>query len=101
MYTVSGVFPPNTQAGLKRAGVSVDNYFRPGFVLYGIPIGDPRFVKHHLGLKVKDISKQVDEFLEVLQDEGPVIWTVLKSSIVMKMDYQLAFCIIEINNIYF
>ena len=32
------------------------------------------------------------ELLEVLQGEGQAIWTVLRSSTIMKLDYHLALC---------
>ena len=93
VYTGSEVLHPGTPAGLRIAGTRVaGEEFLPGFVLYGIPIGDSRFVKHHLALKVQEIAKQVDDVLEVLDGEGQAIWTVLRSSTLMKLDYHLGLC---------
>ena len=60
--------------------------------MYGIPVGEPEFVKHHLSLKVQEVEKEVNEVLEVLQGEGQAIWTVIRSSTLMKMDYHLSLC---------
>ena len=50
VFTWSGELPPSTPEGLARAGTIVDEDFVPGFVLYGIPVGDTRYVKLHLFL---------------------------------------------------
>jgi hypothetical protein len=51
-----------------------------GFDLYGIPIGESRFVKHPMSLKIAEVAKEVREVLEVLPGEGHAIWTVLRSA---------------------
>ena len=84
--------PPNTPADLPRAGTVVDGEFLPGFMMYGIPIGDRRYVKHQLALKVQGVGKEVEQVLKVLQGEGQAIWTVARSSTLMKLDYHLALC---------
>ena len=53
VFTWSGTLPANTPKGLGRAGVLVNDEFLPGFVIYGIPVGDSRYVKHELAKKVK------------------------------------------------
>ena len=92
VYTFTGVLPAGTPAGLTRAGTVVGGEFLSGFVLYGIPVGESRFVKHHLSLKVEEVAREVREVLEVLQGEGQAIWTVLRSSTIMKLDYHMALC---------
>jgi hypothetical protein len=92
VYTITGVLPAGTPEGLTRAGTVVGGEFLSGFVLYGIPVGESRFVKHHLSLKVQEVAREVREVLEVLQGEGQAIWTVLRSSTIMKLDYHLALC---------
>jgi hypothetical protein len=54
--------------------------FLSGFDLYGIPIGESRFVKHPMSLKIAEVAKEVREVLEVLPGEGHAIWTVLRSA---------------------
>ena len=90
VFTWTGVLPPNTPQGLAQAGTWIGEDFIP--VLYGIPVGYGRYVKHHLSLKVKEVAREVEQILEVLQDEGQAIWTVARSSTIMKLDYHLALC---------
>ena len=92
VYTSSGVLPAGTPEGLTRAGAVVGDEFLSGFVLYGVPVGEPRFVQHQLSLKVQDVAREVQEVLEVLQGEGQAIWTVIRSSTIMKLDYHLSLC---------
>ena len=92
VYTQSGVLPPGTPDGLARAGTMVGDEFLPGFTLYGIPIGDSRYVKHHLHLKVQEVAREVEQVQRVLQGEGQAIWTILRSSTLMKLDYHLSLC---------
>ena len=70
----------------------VDGEFLPGFVLYGVLVGDSRYVKHQLNLKVQEVGGDVEQVLKVLQGEGHAIWTVARSSTIMKLDYHLALC---------
>ena len=92
VYTATGVLPAGTPASVARAGAVVDGVFLPGFVMYGIPIGDSSFVKHKLALKVQEVAREVDQVLTVLQGEGQAIWSVIRSSTIMKLDYHLALC---------
>ena len=92
MHTATGVLPPETPAGLARAGTVVDGVFLPGFIMYGIPIGDSRFVKHKLSLKLEEVAREVEQVITVLQGEGQAIWSVIRSSTIMKLDYHLALC---------
>ena len=92
VFTWSGVLPPNTPEGLARAGSMIDQEFLPGFIIYGIPVGDRRYVKHHLALKVQAVAREVGQVLKVLQGEGQAIWTVARASTLMKLDYHLALC---------
>ena len=92
VYTSTGVLPAGTPAGLARAGTEVGGVFLAGFVLYGIPVGEPSFVKHHLSLKVHEVTMEIQNILEVLQGEGQAIWTIIRSSTIMKMDYHMALC---------
>ena len=87
VFSATGVLPPGTPPGLARAGTVVDGVFLPGFVMYGIPIGDSRFVKHKLALKVQEVTREVEQVLTVLQGEGQAIWSVIRSSTIMKLDY--------------
>jgi hypothetical protein len=41
--------------GMVRAGVQVEDKFCKGFLLYGAPIGEPRYVGHMLQEQAKEI----------------------------------------------
>ena len=77
---------------VTMAGTMADGQFLPGFMLYGIPVGDSRYVKHHLRLKVEEVGREVEQILAVLKGEGQAIWTVARASTIMKLDYHLALC---------
>ena len=51
-------------------------HFEPGFLLYGIPVGSKAYVRHHLNLKVIEVTRGVEQVLETLEGEGQSIWTV-------------------------
>ena len=51
-----------------------------------------KYVRHHLTLKVKEIAKEVGEILEVMEGEGQAVWTVARSSTIMKLDYHISLC---------
>ena len=65
------MLPEKTTQGLAQAGTLVGEDFLPGFVLYGIPVGNGRYVKHHLSLKVKDVAGEVEQILNVLSGQWP------------------------------
>ena len=77
---------------LTRAGTMVYGVFQAGFICYGIPVGTRVYVQHHLHLKVQDVAREVGEVLEVLKGEGQAIWTVARSSTLMKLDYHIYLC---------
>ena len=87
-----GELPAGTPPGLARAGTLLDGTFQPGFILYGIPVGTPAYVRHHLGLKVQEVAGEVEQVLNVLEGEGQAIWTIARASTVMKLDYHLSLC---------
>ena len=77
---------------LTRAGTMVEGEFRPGFICYGIPVGTREYVRHHLSLKVQEVAREVEEVLSTLEGEGQAIWTVARSSTLMKLDYHISLC---------
>ena len=78
--------------GLTRAGTMVGDHFEPGFLLYGIPVGSKAYVRHHLNLKVIEVTREVEQVLETLEGEGQSIWTVARASTLMKLDYHISLC---------
>ena len=92
VFTWSGQLPLSTPPGYPRAGTMVDGEFLPGFLCYGIPVGTPGYVRHHLDVKVQGIGKEVQEIVKVLEEEGQAIWTIARASTAMKLDYHLSLC---------
>ena len=59
---------------------------------YGIPVGSPQYVRHELSVKVHEVAKEVEKIVSVMEGEGQAIWTILRSSTAMKLDYHLSLC---------
>ena len=58
VFSWSGLLPPEAPPDMKIAGVTLDNAFHPGMVVYRIPIGSDPYVQHMLeeaGLQ-KDVN---------------------------------------------
>ena len=49
-------------------------------------------MRHHLHFKVQDVVREVKEVMETLEGEGQAIWTVARSSTLMKLDYHISLC---------
>ena len=92
VFTWSGQLPWNAPAEYPRAGTVVDGEFLPGFLCYGIPVGTPGYVRHHLAAKVQQVGREVTEIVNVLEGEGQAIWTIARASTAMKLDYHLSLC---------
>ena len=43
--------------GLTREGVTVDGFFEPGCLCFGVPIGTQKYVEYMLDRKIEDIAK--------------------------------------------
>ena len=92
VFTWDDELPPSTPAGYPKAGKTVDGQFLPGFMCYGIPVGSPQYVRHELSVKVQEVAKEVEKIVSVMEGEGQAIWTILRSSTAMKLDYHLSLC---------
>ena len=76
--------------GMKRAGVTLEEGFAPGFICYGIPIGSPEYVNHMLKIKAQEVVQEVEEITDILGDDSQALWVVLHRSVAHKMDYHLS-----------
>ena len=43
-------------------------------------------------MKVQEVAKEVEKIVSVMEGEGQAIWTILRSSTAMKLDYHLSLC---------
>ena len=67
----------------------MEGVFQPDFICYGIPVGSKSYVKHHLSLKVQEVTREVGEVLTTLgRPSGR--WP--GSSPLMKLDYHISLC---------
>ena len=89
VFSWSGVLPPRTTAGLRRAGEDVDGVFEPGFICYGVPIGTDKYVHHMMNKKVDEVAQGAKKCWEVLGEEKQSLWTVLRLSLSQQLDYWL------------
>ena len=89
VFSWSGVLPPSTTAGLRRAGEEVDGVFEPGFVCYGVPIGSDNYVLHMMNKKVEEVALGARNCCSVLGEEKQSLWTVLRLSLSQQLDYWL------------
>ena len=65
VFSWTGVLPPEAPPGVKLAGVTSDNTFYLGMVVYGIPVGCDEYVKHKLNEVVDDMVSQIDKVQKV------------------------------------
>ena len=67
---VAIMLPPGTPDGLNRIGIMGAGDFLPRFLLEGLPVGEFRYVKHHLFLNVQEVAREAEQVYKVLQREG-------------------------------
>ena len=92
VFSWDGTLPPEAPERVKIAGVTVEDVFHPGMVVYGIPVGSDRYVQHMLDNVVSDIASEVKQVQEVLAGESQAVWSVMYSSLVHKLDWHLTLC---------
>ena len=77
---------------MTRAGTSVGDVWCPGFLCYGIPVGDSWYVQHMLNENVQEIKKEVVRVKAMLvEEDSQAIWTILHCSLSQKLDCHLSF----------
>ena len=92
VFSWTGQLPPEAPAGMKLAGITVEEVFHPGMVVYGIPVGSNLYVQHMLDSAVSDIASEVRQVQEVLAGESQAMWSILHSSLAHKLDWHLTLC---------
>ena len=88
-YHISGMLPPQTPPNNPPAGVLINGVFWPGFLCYGVAIGSKQFVDNFLGLKVQQLSGEMDRVVAVLKNDNQAAWTLLSTSLTQQLDYSL------------
>ena len=92
VFTWEGDLPPGTPEGLKLAGEVVDGIFEHGFLLYGCPIGSPRYSRKKLHQIASGIAEEAQQTAELLAGERQALWSALRCSISCRFDYWLQMC---------
>ena len=83
------MLPPQTPPNMPPAGVLINGVFWPGFLCYGVAIGLKQFVDNFLGLKIQQLSGEMDRIMAVLKHDNQAAWTLLSTSLTQQLDYSL------------
>ena len=91
VYTLTGELPPQTPAGMERAGVEAEEGgdWLPGFRCYGVFIGSDRYVQHMLLEEGKRICKEIDQVMRLLRADTQAAWVILSTAMAHQLDYSL------------
>ena len=74
---------------VSLGGVTVNGAWEPGFVCVGVPVGSDRYVMTMMKKKMDDLREETARASCVLGEERQSLWTVLRSSMLHKLDYWL------------
>ena len=90
VYTRSGEVPQGKPADWPMAGMEVEGTWVPGFILYGVPVGEDKFVVASLQDKVREVAKSAAQACKLLSNERQALWTLLRTSMKFKFEYWLS-----------
>ena len=74
---------------IPLAGVTVDGVFFPGFLLYGVPVGDDTYAEVMMEQKVKEVAEDAVRASKLLAVEPQGLWTILRLIIKFQFEYWL------------
>ena len=87
LFTWEGALPEGTPPDLPLAGEVVNGEFLRGFLCFGCPVGEDRYVTHKLQEIVTTIVEDARKSVEVLKADRQALWAALRSSISQRFDY--------------
>ena len=67
----------------------VEEIFEPGFFVVGVPVGTDNYVTGTLRRKLDSLEAEVTRAINLLGGEPHVLWTILRSSVIHKLEYWL------------
>ena len=67
----------------------VEEIFEPGFLVVGVPVGTDNYVTGTLRRKLDSLEAEVTRAINLLGGEPHVLWTILRSSVIHKLEYWL------------
>ena len=72
------------------AGREVEGVWVPGFILYGVPVGEDRYVVAALEDKVREVGEGAAKACKLLATEKQSLWTLLRASLKFQFEYWLS-----------
>ena len=89
VYTTDGEEPLLKPEELPMAGKVVQGVWLPGVIVYGVPVGDDRYVLDALEDKVREVGTDAAKACKLLATERQALWTLLRSSMKFQFEYWL------------
>ena len=89
LYSHAAVLPADCPPGVSLAGAMLEERFEPGFVVVGVPVGTDNYVTGTLSKKLDSLEAEVTRAINLLGGEPHVLWTILRSSVIHKLEYWL------------
>ena len=80
IFAWEGGLPPGCPADLPLAGEQVGNQFYRGFVCFGVPIGEDRYVDLKLRQTADKMLEEAQQVQELLKRNTQALWTSLRVS---------------------
>ena len=87
LFKWQGDLPPGTPNGLPLAGEKVNGEFFRGFMCFGCPVGEDRYVVHKLGEIADQILEDARKSAEVLKGDRQALWAGLRASMNQRFDF--------------
>jgi hypothetical protein len=87
VFSWDGEVPAGSPAWLRLAGEEVDGEWLQGFLCYGCPVGEDRYVSFKLKEVADRILADAARSVEVLGRDRQALWSALRASINQRFDY--------------
>ena len=92
LFTWEGGLPPGCPADLPLAGEKVGDQFFRGFMCFGVPVGEDRYVSWKLQEIADRLLDEARQVQEVLSKNRQALWVSLRASIQQRFDYWCTLC---------
>ena len=92
LFTWDGDLPPGCPDGLPLAEEQVGDQFFRGFMCYGVPIGEDRYMSYKLHEVAARLLEEARQVQDVLGRNRQALWTSLRASIQQRFDYWCTLC---------
>ena len=92
LFAWEGDLPPGCPDGMPLAGEQVNGSFLRGFMCFGIPVGEDRYVSWKLQEIADQLLEEARQVQEVLAKNRQALWASLRASIQQRFDYWCSLC---------